>query len=675
MRKRILASLCIIIFCAMFAVPANAMEYTTYTYTISVDGKWTRTQFAYQTGGTLLDGITLSEPGDLFYKNGYMYIADTAAGRIIKYNLESQSYTEFGEGVLKKPSGLFVKNDGSVYVADPDEGAVFLFDAEGTLKNTIGKPESNLYPKERDFKPKNVVLSSTGNLFVVGIGSYEGLMQFDETGKFHGFFAANQRNLSFLESIQELIYNDQQKAQQMMRTSKAFENIDISDRDLIFSITQSTIGFAWRAAEAKSGNNVKLHNMAGRNILGPKNAMNDEWNFVDIAAGINNNCYAVTQSGLIYEYDSNGELIFSFGGRAVSSDKNGLFTNVSAIETDDKGVIYVLDSERGIVQVFYPGDFANLTHEAIGALERGEYSQSEELWKDILSRSGMSRIAHLGYGKTLMHQGKYTLAMEHFKIANNKEYYSEAFWNLRNDWLNSKILWVFIVLVGTYVIFKLIKLIKSKNNRKNMLSEKIAAGKKMLFHPIDLFYDLKHRRRGSVKSAFIILALAFAVFLSDMFLRGFLFMPANRDSGVLPIYSLLFIGCAVLWIFGSTMVGSINQGEGSLRDVFLVSAYSLIPYLLITPIVIFLSYFLSLNEAFIIQMLSAVGIVWSLVYLLAGIMEVHAYNFSEMIKNVILTLFFMILAVVAIAMMVLIWKKAIDFFHQLWKEVIYNVRK
>lgn len=136
--------------------------------------------------------------------------------------------------------------------------------------------------------------------------------------------------------------------------------------------------------------------MAGTNILSVNKFMDDEWNFTDVAAGQNSNSVAVTKTGLIYEYDTDGNLLFSFGGRAVKNESYGLITVASAVAVDDKGIIYVLDSERGILQTFTPTDFATLTHKALYLMNKGKYSEAEKAWQEILKLNGMSKIAHVG---------------------------------------------------------------------------------------------------------------------------------------------------------------------------------------------------------------------------------------------------------------------------------------
>jgi len=87
--------------------------------------------------------------------------------------------------------------------------------------------------------------------------------------------------------------------------------------------------------------------------------MVDEPNFVDITIANDGRIIAVTETGLIYEYDREGNLLFSLGGRAISSERNGYFTVVSGICVDENDNLYVLDSERGLVHVFVPTLYTN----------------------------------------------------------------------------------------------------------------------------------------------------------------------------------------------------------------------------------------------------------------------------------------------------------------------------
>ena len=670
-------------------VSVQAVQGTTYTYTISVDGKWIRTQEAYVPSSVFMEDMELNQPNDLFIKGDIFYIADTGNSRIISFNRSTGKTQIIGEGIFTSPSGVFV-TENKIYVADSDGEALFILDITGNLIRKISRPENNPVMSVRSqFRPKNVAVSSQGNIFVVGDGAHEGIMQFEEDGSFQGYFAANKREISFLESVQEKFFTDEQKAQLLSRIPKAIHNIDISDRDLIYSVTQSdevTANWAGAVTQEKTFNAVKLHNMAGLDILSPNKFMEDEWNFVDIAAGPYGNSYAVTNTGLIYEYDSTGEVVFSFGGASSNDDRYGLFSYAAAIDLDDNGFVYVLDRERGTVQCFIPTEFAVLTHEAVFGFENGEYEQSEKIWKQLLQLNGMSKIAHIGYGKCLYRGQNYTEAMSHFRQAGDKSNYSECFWEIRNQWINRHILVIIVTALGLIVLLSILsfrKRRKSPKKRQYLLTEK---SDKLLFgvledlsfsittlrHPIDNLYYLKQKQRGTILSATILTVLEYIAYLLNCYGRAFIFDNGKSVSVSLLMNSVMFFIPFGLFVLGNYMMASIGDGEGTISQIYIVTAYSLIPYMLSSSLAVALSYALTLNEGFIFTMISTVGIIWSAVLVFLSIMHIHNYTFKETVRSIVLTFLFILLMLAVAAILYMIWDKFIEFLTEFFSEVIYR---
>jgi hypothetical protein len=120
------------------------------------------------------------------------------------------------------------------------------------------------------------------------------------------------------------------------------------------------------------------------------------------------------------------------------------------------------------------------------------------------------------------------------------------------------------------------------------------------------------------------------------------------------------------------MVSSINEGEGSLRSVYIGTAYALTPYFLLTPFTLLSTYLLTLNEKFIVQFSAGFFICWSGVILFLGVMQIHNYTVKEAIKNILITLFFMMMAVIAFAVLYIIWKQVFEFFSEVGGEVMYR---
>lgn len=676
MKKIITCLMLVVMLCGIFSFTASARSSTTYNYTISVDGKWIRTQDAYVPGAICLRELSLNQPEDIFIKGDTLYVADTGNARVIAYNLADKTYKTIGDGSFTAPTGVFAADDGKVYVADMKAPAVYIFDAEGVLVQTISTPDSYLFGKTSVFAPKNVAVSSQGNIYVVGDGAHEGLMQFDFDGTFQGYFAANKRKLTLLEQVQELIYSEKQKAKLTSRIAQPIYNIDMTSQDLIYSVTQAADKYSAGAnSGAKIHNLVQLHNLGGNNILSKEQSMNDEWNFVDIACGIYSNSYALTQTGLIYEYDSSGNLVFSFGGRAMSDDKNGLITDAVAIDVDKDGFIYVLDRERALVQIFVPTDFAVRTQQAIYYLDTGRYDDSEEVWNEVLRLNGMSRIAHLGLGKTLLHQQRYEEALEEFKIANDRKNYSVAYWELRAAWLDKYVLYIIggaVLIILVAVLVKKFRKNKVKKEKPRLLADVLYIFN-MLRHPIDSLYYLNRGEHGSVLSASIVYFIALIVFMLDTLCRSFIFEFA-RFKNTSPLYMpIVFVAVLGLFIMGNYMVSSINDGKGTFKQVYITTAYALSPYIVVTPFVVAISYALTLNEAFLISFPWAVTLIWLFVMIFITLSETHAYSFKATVKNMFLTVFFMLTCVVVIALVYIFWKQIIIFLGKVIGEASYRV--
>lgn len=686
--KKFIQLLSVILIVAVFMpFTVSASESSSYTYTQSVDKEWIRTQDAYMPGSILLNDGTLSAPEDLFVFENKIYIADVftsedgkaQGGQIIIYDRNARTQTVLGKEVLVNPMGLFVTEE-AIYVADKGAQAVFKLSHTGEVLMELKRPDSYLFSKQSQYLPTAVTVSSQGIIFVCGEGAYEGLMQFDKNGVFQGYFAANATKMSFSDRIKELVFNEQQMEQLLNRIPNAIYNVDISDRDLIYSVTQLEANSVWTSA-VQSENAVKYHNMAGTDILST-GLIEGEHNFTDIAAYRDGLSFAVTNTGIIYEYDNTGNVIFSFGGLATTG-RSGHFTNATAIDVDETGNLYILDREGRYVQMFFPTDFAIATHEALYNLSQGSYAASEDTWLELLSLNGMSYIAHQGYGKVLYQQMKFQEAAEEFKIIGDKLSYSECMWEIRNNWFQSNMPYFLVLLIVLFIV-SLIRnillkkgIIKKRGPIENKLflevKRHLSYMKGMLRHPVDEFYDLRKNRHGSVTSATVVFALAFVIYLVDMFGRSFSFrMVATKSSALLSV-SVMFLVPAFLWVIGNYMISAINDGEGTLRSVYVVTAYSLVPYVVLGPIVIASTYILTLNEAVIVHYLWGIAIAWSAALLCMAVREVHNYTVKETVKIILLTFFFMIMAVIVCVILYLIGQQVVLFVQDIISEVTYHV--
>lgn len=656
----------------------KAENASAYTYTISESGMWARTQDAYLTGSILFNDMGLNQPEDMYIKNGKIYIADTGNAQILVVDQNSNETQYIGKDILNTPTGIYVYDNGEILVADYGLSKVGLFSSTGELIRWYERPDSPIFGKNTNFNPKKVVSDDRGNIYIISEGSYDGVIQLSKEGEFIGYFGDNNTKLTVTEALQDLFFTDAQKAKLFNRIPQTFYNLAMDKKGMIYTVTQGGKSHA-----------VKKHSVAGANMLNKnkKAIVYDEPTFVDISVANNGQIYAVTNSGLIYEYDTTGSVVFSFGGAAIANDKSGLFSVVSAIDVDENNYLYILDKERGIVQVFYPTSFAEMTHKAINLYDQGKYNESKIVWQEILKLSGNARIAHNGLGKAYFQEGNHEKALEHFEFAINVRDYSETFWEIRNNFLQSNGALIIIIITLIYAIYMLLKFLDKKYKILNPLRKfkqvilkpkiirDIVLTKNMLKHPIDSMYYLRRGRHGSVAAATIIYFIAFIIFVANLLFSGFIFNIGDARSISYVFIVMQFFAPCSLAIVCNYLVSSINEGIGRLRDVYCLIAYSFSPYVIFMPFVILASYALTLNEAFIIHFSTIFIIVWCLVIFFIGLKEVHNYEIGDVIKNILLTVFLMCVTVIIGSIIYMLWDVLIEFVYSVVKELAYNVRR
>ena len=392
--------------------------------------------------GQMLGINDFSNPQDLFVdQNHNIFLADTDNNRILKINEQFELIKEYKEfryqdevTTLQKPNGIFVDKDGRLYIADTEQNRVLIAEEDGTVTRILSNPQTSLLNNDFVFRPLKVVADSSGNVYVLAYGVYQGMLLFDASGEFHGFYGANRVETT-LEVIVERLWRKILSKKQI-ESSKRFvpseyTGIDIDDEDFIF------------ACDRGNSNQIKQLNPQGSNVL---IAANTQKQYGDFAQEIVQNAPVKTafqdididESGFInaldftrgrvFRYDQECNLVGVFG---CIGSQEGSFDRVSAVESLGD-LVLVLDSAKALFTVFQKGEYARLIEEAVSYYNDGLYAQALEPWQEVLKRNCNFELAHDGLGKAYLKLGDYSQAMKSFRLAGNNEGYSEAFTAARN---------------------------------------------------------------------------------------------------------------------------------------------------------------------------------------------------------------------------------------------------
>ena len=652
---------------------AAGEQATSYTYTLDDKGDFIRTQDAYLPNRTLTE-LGLSSASDLFIDdNDLLYIADTGNKRVIIYSIRSGEARESLQiKDFSSPSGVFVTESGKIYVADPGAKAVFIFNPDHTLSAKLTKPDSPLY-SDTNYEPKKVAADAGGNIYIISEGVYNGVIQLASTGEFLGYFTVNKANLTLSQQIQRLLFTREQVANLVDANPMVFTNVFVDRSGIVYTATSGLYR-----------NGMKKHATNGANMF--KDTVYSLDTLTDVYVDRNDFIYTCSNEGYIDVYSKNGELIFEFGSRVTISDVVGLFTRLPAIAVDSKGSIWALDGNKGYLQSFKTTEYAQMVYNALNQYEAGNYEEAMAQWNEVLKLNQMSVLAHDGAGKAYLRTEEYEAALEHFRVANDKTYYSDAFWEVRNAWIQKYMGVILIALAALLIGGKALHIVDQKTGghwkawKENMRAglsrtpvlRDLMLASRMNRRPDDCGYEIRKNRAGSMLGASVIYLLFFAAYMLYQTRKGFIYQMQDvqdMDMGFVVLGFWVLLG---IFIFCNYLVTSINDGNGTLKQIYMVPAYGMLPAIAALLAVTLVSHVLTYNESFLLTLAMIAGIAWSAVTIFIGLQTIHEYSFKETVMSLILTVMFMLIIAIVCIILSMMWNSLRTFITSVGKELIYH---
>lgn len=197
---------------------------------------------------------------------------------------------------------------------------------------------------------------------------------------------------------------------------------------------------------------------------------------------------------------------------------------------------------------------------------------------------------------------------------------------------------------------------------------------KVFFHPLDSYEDMKYKKNGSVLYATILLAMLFIMKVLNTTSQGFIF-NYNRMIyfNVLNIVSSTILVVS-LFVISNWCWTTLFDGEGSLKEIYIVTCYSLLPMLIGEVLNLALSNFLAQDEVFFMQMITTICQGLFGLYLLIGLKTIHDFKFLKTIFFCILTVFGMIIIVFLIALFINMIQQVVQFISLIISEIMLRIR-
>lgn len=179
-----------------------------------------------------------------------------------------------------------------------------------------------------------------------------------------------------------------------------------------------------------------------------------------------------------------------------------------------------------------------------------------------------------------------------------------------------------------------------------------------VMHPFDASYDIRFKGKGNAVISLIILAV---LFLTTIFQRqntGYIFNYNKLSDLNVFMQFITAILPFLLFVIGNWIVAMLLNGTGRMRDIWIYTAYCLVPFILGNIMAVLLSNVLVMEEPFA-SYAQVFGAGWSLVALFIGLMVMHEYKFVTSVFSCVCTVFVMFILLFAI---MLVGSLASDFY-------------
>jgi len=190
-------------------------------------------------------------------------------------------------------------------------------------------------------------------------------------------------------------------------------------------------------------------------------------------------------------------------------------------------------------------------------------------------------------------------------------------------------------------------------------------------HPRDGFLELKANKKGSSLVVFITVVLWLFV---ELFYRA----ATDFDMNQFKAADMSLLRTAVVTVVMFLMVCISNwcictliEGKGKLKDICVVAANSLIPYIIVRFITTLLSMVLAGEEQVFLTYAVTVSQIWGVMIAFSGLQEIHEYSFIKTIWAIGLTIVCLIIMFFIVLMVLILFEQLYYFFATVLFELRY----
>ncbi len=676
------------------------VPYDTYTYwnnANTVDAVRAKGMYdfdKYVPTEKIADGNVTSLSDISFDSEDNMYLLDGLSSKIYVYDDEyNYSYTigdiiaEDGTAYhYEKALGMYVSKAGKIYICDTENARVLISDKSGKLLDVLLLPNSNLIPEEllNNYRPFKITVDSSDYVYILSEGSYYGALLYSPNGDFLSFFGANTVLASVTQALKtiwnKLTMTDAKLAQTERRLPFQFVDLYADNQDFVYTVTGKTSNNGVEKGQLKRMSPGGINILESTNVTFGLNSgvrtmsAMTYGDLVSVAVNDDNFMFAVDIStGGIFIYNDDCDLLNAFGGGSVGdSDQIGIAKTYRAIDVNSKNDIVIVDEGKISFSVFKINEYGKLVFEADVLTRRGDYENARPAWLQVLKNDRNSQVAYSGLARTYFASGEYEEAQKYAKMAFDNDTYSAAFEYVRRDFLEDYIYVIAFVILAIVAIILVAKYLIKKKGIVLVKNEEISLLKKVTFHPNDVFADVKHKNKGSVYIGVALIVIYYISAVAKQTLSGHLFKSPLVTSFNSLMVLVQTLGLVLLWTICNWAVCTLMSGKGKMREIFIVTSYSLVPLIIGNVVYTIASNFMLESEASFLGIFMTIMTMLTAFILIMGTVTIHDYTFGEFVGTSILTILGILIVIFLFISVFILVQQTYSFLATIFREIVYR---
>ncbi|MCH5264341.1 MAG: YIP1 family protein [Lachnospiraceae bacterium] len=190
--------------------------------------------------------------------------------------------------------------------------------------------------------------------------------------------------------------------------------------------------------------------------------------------------------------------------------------------------------------------------------------------------------------------------------------------------------------------------------------------------PFDGFWDLTHEKRGSLAAANTIIVLVLLTNLIKLGFTSFIFAPVNWDDVNLLMEIATFLVPFIVYCVANWCLTTLFDGKGTLRDIWMATAYAMTPYVIIQIPLIILSNFVTEEEGAFYTYFGYFSMIWCGLLIVASVMMIHDFLLGKAFLSLVFTAVGMLIIIFLLVLFFSLISDGVSYFYSIYKETVFR---